>query len=808
MISTALAPPTPAPSPSPQPPPPPPPSPPPSLPLADAEEENRVSHLRRQVNHLDPASRLRLLSLLLADTPSLALAPLLPLIQPRLQRDFLASLPTELADHVLSFIDDPQTLLRAATVSKRWRRLVLDDHTWKRLCLANGFHLPSHPPVFSLDELASALPTEPLSAPRPRGPPTPPPPPRRRRQPLTTTQVVSRAPPLGVGGGTGEEAPRMSRRTRGTEPDRRNTTTVNFAASECGPSPPPPPFSYRAHYRHAFETFQNWHRGPGRLLSTQMSADAGVVTSLAFDGDWIVVGMETSQVHVFEGDGGAYVRTLDGHETGVWCLGLVSKGGGPRPRRRGASEGAAPPPGGADPGADVGTSGEGTYHEQQQRSGPDLAQQPFEAAPRGGGPTLAPRPSSSSSSRPCTPAATVPSRLDPTFYPSLAASTATSTDRRRRRTTDASRRHLHHPGEEEEDDESMMMDDDDDGAGRDSRTSGGMGLGAGGPTSDSVLQGSACATARGWGQDGAVLVSGGCDRTVRVWDVETGYCIHVLTGHTSTVRCLRVLDARPLAVSGSRDGTVRVWDIDRGRAVHVLNGHTSSVRAIDVWDNLAVSGSYDATCRLWNVDTGECLHVFRGHLSKIYSVAFDGIRVVTGSLDSTVRVWSPKDGTMIALLQGHSILVGQLQLDPRTHSLVTGGSDGRVLVFSLESYRLVHALDAHSTSVTCLQVDSKFIVTGGNDGRVKLWDFRTGAYIRDLCDPSVGIWRVVIRDDKMVTLARREELVPTLEDPHRRVEKTMLDVRTFRPLPPPPPPAVPPSVIVPGSAWDGHSYYA
>jgi WD40 repeat protein len=43
---------------------------------------------------------------------------------------------------------------------------------------------------------------------------------------------------------------------------------------------------------------------------------------------------------------------------------------------------------------------------------------------------------------------------------------------------------------------------------------------------------------------------------------------------------------------------VRVWDIARGRAVHVLAGHTDSVRCLEVSGNLVVSGSYDATCRV------------------------------------------------------------------------------------------------------------------------------------------------------------------------------------------------------------------
>jgi len=75
---------------------------------------------------------------------------------------------------------------------------------------------------------------------------------------------------------------------------------------------------------------------------------------------------------------------------------------------------------------------------------------------------------------------------------------------------------------------------------------------------------------------GNIVVSGSTDRTLRVWNADSGECIHVLQGHTSTVRCLAMHGDN--VVSGSRDGTLRVWDVIEGTHLHVLIGHAAAVR--------------------------------------------------------------------------------------------------------------------------------------------------------------------------------------------------------------------------------------
>jgi F-box and WD-40 domain protein CDC4 len=78
------------------------------------------------------------------------------------------------------------------------------------------------------------------------------------------------------------------------------------------------------------------------------------------------------------------------------------------------------------------------------------------------------------------------------------------------------------------------------------------------------------------------VVSGSTDRTVRIWDLNTGRCTHIFGEHTSTVRCLAIVKPewvdvedengvvrkgkwpkRPLIVTGSRDHSSRVWTLPR-----------------------------------------------------------------------------------------------------------------------------------------------------------------------------------------------------------------------------------------------------
>lgn len=164
-------------------------------------------------------------------------------------------------------------------------------------------------------------------------------------------------------------------------------------------------------------------------------------------------------------------------------------------------------------------------------------------------------------------------------------------------------------------------------------------------------------TSQGWGQPYDLLVSAGCTKLILVHNLLTGQLLFSLSGHTATIRSLRITHNYPLLISGSRSGVILVHNLQTRTLSHISHGHHASIRALDVHGRKYVSGSYDGTGRLWNIDSEngnggeECEMVFRGHLHAIYAVCFDktGEIVATGGLDTTIRIWSVATGYVVIL---------------------------------------------------------------------------------------------------------------------------------------------------------------
>lgn len=511
-------------------------------PLLTHFEQDHVSHLKASFHLLTPLQKQYFLYEIINSCDNSQLTFLNSLIAPRLKVDFLKELPPEIALHILSYIESPSTLSRATCVSKYWNALIRDETLWRELCKTHQYNIPITAYTLHTNTTNNNIQHLPYHS---------------------NTSPQSLLPPHSI-------------------------TSISR------------PFSYREFFKRKYSIACAWNEG-GKVTTVEGGFSHGLVTSLQFDEKYTVVGCDNHRIEVFDTNSGKKIKTIEGHEGGVWALQFIG----------------------------------GTEDDPER-----------------------------------------------------------------------------------------------------------------------------------------ILLSGGCDRDVRVWDLNRGKLRYVLRGHTSTVRCLKIRDKR-IAVTGSRDTTLRVWDIKRGVLLHVLLGHQASVRCVDIHGDIAVSGSYDSTARIWDLKTGQCKHVLIGHVSQIYTIVTDGTIIATGSMDAHIRIWSVETGECLATLHGHTSLVGQLQLSNST--LVSGGADGCLRVWDMDTFECIQQFSAHDNSITCLQFDDQHILSAANDGKVKLWDIKRGRLLRNFTQPSKIVWKIQFNDTKAVVLMQRQRSDST----NNEEGKTVMEIHDF-----------------------------
>ena len=154
--------------------------------------------------------------------------------------------------------------------------------------------------------------------------------------------------------------------------------------------------------------------------------------------------------------------------------------------------------------------------------------------------------------------------------------------------------------------------------------------------------------------DGTTLASASNDMTIRLWDAQTGELRRTFTGHKDAINSVAFSpDGKVLAsgsgyiyaseASGSQDKTIRLWDVETGTIRRTLPAQKHKVLCVAFSpDGKVLAASHDDTIiHLWDMQTYTVRRTLKGHTDDVRSVAFspDGKTLVSGSQDGTLLLW-------------------------------------------------------------------------------------------------------------------------------------------------------------------------
>lgn len=209
-----------------------------------------------------------------------------------------------------------------------------------------------------------------------------------------------------------------------------------------------------------------------------------------------------------------------------------------------------------------------------------------------------------------------------------------------------------------------------------------------------------------------------------------GRCtVRTLKGHSDGVMCLQFSETLthpqfPVLITGSYDRTVRVWNLETGVELHCLKGHTRAVRALQFDEVKLITGSMDHTIRVWDWRRGKCIRVLTGHTEGVVCLNFDSNVLASGSVDSTIKVWNLRTGGAFTL-RGHRDWVNSVQLWDSNPGARTSSS-------STPMFDVTGSSSPSSSSCNAApQIDpGKMLFSASDDGTIKLWDLTLRTCVR------------------------------------------------------------------------------
>jgi len=149
---------------------------------------------------------------------------------------------------------------------------------------------------------------------------------------------------------------------------------------------------------------------------------------------------------------------------------------------------------------------------------------------------------------------------------------------------------------------------------------------------------------------GNKIVTASWDTTAKIWNTETGACIHTLKGRRGPINSAFFSPDGTKLITAS-DDTAKIWDAQTGQLLHTLQDHTSAVGSANFSPDgkLIITASLDKTAKIWNTETGTCIHTLQGHKKYVESATFspDGKLIVTASDDCTAKIWEIFDKSKV-----------------------------------------------------------------------------------------------------------------------------------------------------------------
>jgi len=271
-----------------------------------------------------------------------------------------------------------------------------------------------------------------------------------------------------------------------------------------------------------------------------------------------------------------------------------------------------------------------------------------------------------------------------------------------------------------------------------------------------------------WSPTGKLLASPSQDRTIKIWDYESGHLLKSLLGHSEEVNSVAWCPTQEgqLASCGD-DCQIILWDWESGKIIRSWNEHTDEVNDLS-WSpdgNFLASGGDDKKIIVRNLKNENILEL-NGHSHTVWSLNWSpsGRWLASASDDQKIILWSLDNGDK-RILQGHTSTVRSVAWFPDGEHLLSGGRDGTIRVWDINSPNPPRIREAHDSIVTSVSIShsGEFLASKAHDGYVKIWLANDLTCLAKIPEDTCDRWSISLayhpKEQVLATLGENSDVI-------------------------------------------------